>query len=474
MHTQYRLHSSLLLFVFSCFPYQNQASQIQFHTLHIASDASVSECRRPSTSALEVVDRYGACAPPHQNNPPSLAHILHLDQLRADSIQARLNDQLQNANDKRQKANLTVHLQSDLPLDSLHYIVTLNLLNTPQSVPPLSLVLDTGRGLTFTQTCASPRLFDSNSSYSPIECYEVECLDLAMDQWQWPMPFPSPSDICAQSRTCNYVLVNKNSQQVLNTGILSKVNLTVTSTDVIPGFLFGCGHNTPAAPNLFGYGVDGVLGLGRDSKLSFVSQTDDTYHSRFSYCLPSNSSSTGYLTFGKNNTHHNNDTLLFTPFTTPHDRSHYFVDIITITVGETRLPLDYQADLSGTIIESGVKFTRLPPAAYSTMRDEFKRQMGTNYPAAEVFSILDTCYDTTSQTSITAPPVSFTFSNNVTVHLDVSGILYVVNSTLTCFAFAQTSDPGDFAIFASTQQRTLRMVFDVANEMLGLGHNGCP
>ncbi|KAL3637552.1 hypothetical protein CASFOL_018720 [Castilleja foliolosa] len=300
------------------------------------------------------------------------------------------------------------------------------------------------------------------SWYSPIQCSERVCFDIAMDQWDYTntMPFPNP---CEQGPNCDYELYYH--EEVVNTGTLSRLNLTHFS-----GFVFGCGHGQQ---RIFGYGVDGVLGLG-SGKLSFMSQTN---HTRFSYCLPSNSSSTGYLTFDKNNTHDNNGELLllFTPFTTQSPRgSHYIIDIVAITVGETRLQIDYQSDIIGTVVETTSLITQLPQVAYNKMRDEFKLQMGTNYPAAGAFSTLDTCYDTNNRSSITVPPVSFTFGNNVKVDLDVSGILLVVNSTLSCFAFASTSDvTAGFAIFGSVQQRTLEMVFDVENKMIGFGHNGC-
>ncbi|KAL3620973.1 hypothetical protein CASFOL_035885 [Castilleja foliolosa] len=166
-----------------------------------------------------------------------------------------------------------------------------------------------------------------------------------------------------------------------------------------------------------------------------------------------------------------------TPFVNPsgQDGSFYFIDIVAITVGKTRVEIDYKSDIRGTAISTWAHITRLPLVTYTKLRDEFKLQMGTNYPAAAVkeFSIFDTCYDTTDQSSITAPSMSFTFRNKVTVDLHVSGILYVVNSTLSCLAFAQTSNPGGFAIFGSRQQRTLEMVFDVDNGMLGIGQHGC-
>ncbi|PIN13917.1 Aspartyl protease [Handroanthus impetiginosus] len=415
-------------------------------------------------STLEVYHRYGPCSQLGQDkaNPttiPSLSEILMNDEFHVKSIQAQVNpnSNTKNLNDK--KANLPV--QSGRSLDTGNYIVTIGL-GTPKKT--LSFAFDTGSDLTWTQCepCAGScyeqqePIFNPSTSttYSNVSCSSAQCSQLLSATGNKPG--------CTSSSTCIYeILYGDLSSSV---GFLSKDKLTITR-DTFPNFLFGCGQDNEG---LFGK-TAGILALGRNP-ISIISQTAQKYGKYFSYCLPSTSSQTGYLTLGKNKV---SDNVKFTPFDNSHGQTFYFINILSITIGGRQLPIEQSVfKTSGCIIDSGTVITRLPPAAYATMRIEFGKQM-SKYKIAPAFSILDTCYDVSGYTTITIPVISFTFSGNVKVNLAPSEILVAASATTICLAFASNKDVSDVGIFGNTQQKTFEVIYDVAGGKLGFGPGGC-
>ncbi|GAB2276680.1 hypothetical protein Dimus_011396 [Dionaea muscipula] len=94
------------------------------------------------------------------------------------------------------------------------------------------------------------------------------------------------------SSTCGYRIQYGDSS--FSVGILASETLTLSSGDVFPNFIFGCGEYNQGQFK----GSAGLLGLGR-SPLSAISQTAIKYDKYFSYCLPTKSGR-GSLTFGNN------------------------------------------------------------------------------------------------------------------------------------------------------------------------------
>ncbi|KAG8375374.1 hypothetical protein BUALT_Bualt10G0093400 [Buddleja alternifolia] len=482
------LYSSLLI---SCFLQKSYGfeggrkaiTEDHFHTIQIKSLLPASICS-PSTiatkgsskrqSTLKVLHRHGPCSQQSQDKPtttPTLSEVLSHDQSRVEYIQARLvpnsnANKIKDANSnknklKDKKANIPA--QSGRSLGSGNYIVSVGL-GTPTKT--LSLIFDTGSDLTWTQCQPCARscykqqdpIFSpsSSTSYSNVSCSSSQCSQLSSATGNNPS--------CSIA-ACVYGI--QYGDQSFSVGFFSKDKLTLTPTDVFPNFLFGCGQNNQG---LFG-NTAGLIGLGRDP-LSIVSQTAQKYGKYFSYCLPSTSSSTGHLTLGKSGV---STTTKFTPFDSSQGKSFYFIDIVSISVGGQLLSINQSVfKTSGTIIDSGTVITRLPPTAYSTMRAVFKQLM-QKYPNAPAYSILDTCYDLSNykNVAISIPKISFTFSGNVKVDLDGSGILVAVSTTQVCLAFAGNGDASDVAIFGNTQQKTLEVVYDVAGGKLGFNPGGC-
>lgn len=296
-------------------------------------------------------------------------------------------------------------------------------------------------------------MFDpqQSSSYSNISCATGDC------------SLASAQSACLDS-TCIYLVQYGDGSY--STGFFAEETLTLTPSDVLTTFKFGCGESNNG---LFGE-VAGLLGLGR-GQVSLVSQSADKYGGVFSYCLPPFASSAGYLTFGAGSASPN---MQFTPLQSNSAApSFYFVEMVSISVGGKVLPIQPEVfSNAGTIVDSGTVLTRLPMPAYTALRDEFRSRM-SGYPTAPPLSILDTCYDLTGHDNVSVPGVAMQFGGGVSLNVDASGILYVADISQACLAFVGNANETDVSIVGNMQQKTYSIVFDARNNVIGFGPGGC-
>ncbi|XVF89443.1 hypothetical protein PTKIN_Ptkin19aG0130700 [Pterospermum kingtungense] len=441
-----------------------QKSAVDTHTIHVSSLLPSSVCNSSAKasdrkSSLPVVHKHGPCSLLHQDkaNVPTHTEILLQDEARVKSIHSKLAK-----NEAKETDAATLPARSGQVVGSGNYIVTVGL-GTPKK--DLSLIFDTGSDITWTQcqpcvkSCykqQDPIFAPSQSStYSNVSCTSTACRSLASATGISPG--------CSSS-TCVYAIQYGDSS--FSAGFFAKETLTLTSRDVFPNFFFGCGQNNQG---LF-RGVAGLIGLGRD-KLSLPSQTASRYKNFFYYCLPSSPSLTGFLTFGYRGF---SKSVKFTTLSSMSEgTSFYGIDITGISVGGRKLPISASVfTTAGAVIDSGTVITRLPPTAYATLRSAFRQAM-SKYPITKARSLLDTCYDFSSYSTITVPKISFFFSGGVEVPIDVTGIFYSEDVSQVCLAFAGNRDDSDAAIFGNTQQKTLQVVYDGGRGRIGFGTGGC-
>jgi hypothetical protein len=298
-------------------------------------------------------------------------------------------------------------------------------------------------------------LFDParSKTYSAVPCAVPECQGL-------------DSHSCSRDKKCRYEVVYGDQSQT--DGELARDTLTLgTPSNTLQGFVFGCGDKDTG---LFGK-TDGLVGLGRE-KVSLSSQAAAKFGAGFSYCLPSSPSGVGYLSLGRSAPGNAQFTTMATRRDTP---SFYYVNLVAVKVGGRTVRISPVVFASaGTVIDSGTVITRLPPRAYAALRRAFTRSMGRyRYKKAPALSILDTCYDFTGHTTVQIPSLALVFAGGTTVELDFSGVLYVAKASQACLAFAPNGDGTDVGILGNTQQKTLAVVYDVANQKIGFGANGC-
>jgi len=445
-----------------------------------------------------VVHKYGPCSQQnHGDTKVTHTDILNLDKERVKYIHSRISKELSGHDSLKELDSATLPAKSGSLIGSGNYFVVVGL-GTPKS--ELSLIFDTGSDLTWTQcepcvrSCYKQQdaIFDpsKSASYANITCTSSLCTQLSSATGNHSQNFDNKHSKIKESKLMMFVTkvfmllmffvgndpgcasVSKAciygiqyGDQSFSVGYFSRERLTVTATDVIDNFLFGCGQNNQG---LFG-GSAGLIGLGRHP-ISFVQQTASKYGKIFSYCLPSTSSSTGHLTFGGATTR----SLLYTPFSTiSRSSSFYGLDIVSIAVSGVKLSLTPSLfSTGGAIIDSGTVITRLPPTAYAALRAAFRKGM-SKYPSAGELSILDTCYDLSAYSAFVIPKINFVFGGSATVDLPPQGILYVASKKQVCLAFAANGDDSDVTIFGNVQQKTLEVVYDLGAGKIGFGAGGC-
>ncbi|KAJ6732189.1 ASPARTYL PROTEASES [Salix purpurea] len=443
------------------------------HTIELSSLLPSTSCKSPTKAlssndtkaSLKVVHKHGPCSKLNQDKTiaaPTPTEILLQDQSRVKSIHSRLsNPKTSGENDVKVIDATTIPAKDGSVVGSGSYIVTVGL-GTPQK--ELSLIFDTGSDITWTQCqpCATicykqmEQIFDpsQSTSYTNISCSSSICSSLTSATGITPG--------CASS-TCVYGIQYGDSS--FSVGFFGAEKLTLTPTEAFNNIYFGCGQNNQG---LFG-GSAGILGLGRH-KLSVVSQTAQKYNKIFSYCLPSSSSSTGFLTFGGSASKNSK----FTPLSTiSASSSFYGLDFTGISVGGTKLAISASVfSTAGAIIDSGTTITWLPPAAYSELRASFRNLM-SNYPLTSALGTLDTCYDFSSYSTISVPKIGFFFSSGIEVDIDVSGVFFASSISQVCLAFAGNSDAADLLIFGNVQQKTLEVFYDGSAGKVGFAPGGC-
>ena len=405
----------------------------------------------PKSSSLNIAHRYVPCSP-NNITQPSLANIFVRDALRVASLQAAASGATVNQS-IISPSGVSIPAKNGASIGSGDYVATIGL-GTPTR--PQTVIIDTGSDVSWVQcrpcvSCYSQvePIFDptTSSSYTRFPCNVPVCKEL------------NPHGCSAGS--CLYGVRYGDGSQT--TGYLSSDRFRLTAASLFKGFVFGCGYNNQG---LF-RGAAGLLGLGRGS-YSFVSQTAAKLGKVFSYCLPNQANAVGRLTFGPNAA----AGVFYTPLlTNPQAPFFYYIDLIGITVGATKLPVPPAVfRVPGTIIDSGTVVTRLPPAAYAALRTAFRSALSRFTPFQ--FSLLDTCYDFTGAGTVQIPVVKFHYTR-VVVSFGVPGILYNIGSNRYCLAFAGNPSAANIGIIGNIQQRTFNVVYDLGAKKVGFGGGGC-
>ncbi|KAF8034552.1 hypothetical protein BT93_C0769 [Corymbia citriodora subsp. variegata] len=406
-------------------------------TLPVSSLFPSPDCKASTTNAnstLKLVHKHGPCSPLFIGEPVNHTQLLLEDIVRAKWIRSKSSG-TNTANGLKDSA---VSIKAKYGPGGGSYLVT------PCVVSCYS---------------QDEAIFDpsQSSSYANISCSSLSCSQLGSGTGQRPR--------CSDS-TCVYK-AQYGDRESFTVGFFATETLTLSPTDAISGFEFGCGQNNGGRFK----GFAGLLGLARD-RISILEQSATKYGRSFSYCLPPSTSSTGYLTFGKGSVV--STSVSFTPLSTVSQGAIFYgIDITGISVGGKPLSIPSTVfSNAGTIIDSGTTITQLPPTAYGALRSAFRQAM-SKYKMATPASPLDTCYDFSGSTTVTIPVITFSFRGPINVDLDPSGVLFPINPSKVCLAFAASGDDTYLSIYGNIQQRSFEVVYDVAGGQIGFGAKGC-
>ncbi|CAK7323394.1 unnamed protein product [Dovyalis caffra] len=357
-------------------------------------------------------------------------------------------------------------LNPGLSIGSGNYYVKLGLGSPPKYY---AMILDTGSSLTWLQCqpcviyChaqAGP-LFDPSVSktYKRLSCGTAECSRLKAATLNDP--------VCeTDSKSCLYTASYGDASFSL--GYLSQDLLTLTSSQTLPHFTYGCGQDNQG---LFGRAA-GIIGLARD-KLSMLAQLSTKYGYAFSYCLPSansRSSGGGFLSIGNISP----AAYKFTPMLTDSKNpSLYFLRLTTIAVSGRPLGLAAANYRVPTIIDSGTVITRLPMSIYAALREAFVKIMSTKYAKAPAYSTLDTCFKGSVKSISAVPEIKMIFQGGADLTLRAPNVLIEADPGVTCLAFAGSSGTNQIAIIGNRQQQTYNIAYDVSASRIGFAPGSC-
>jgi hypothetical protein len=393
---------------------------------------------------VRLSHRYGPCSPAPSTDEPTITELLHSDQLRANYVQRKFSA----GKNGTEPSDLTVPTTLGSALGTLQYVITVGI-GSPVVIQ--TMMVDTANDVSWVYCRSSngSTLFDPSKSttYAPFSCTAPECTQLG-----------TRGNGCANSE-CQY---NVDYAAVANsTGTYGSDTLTLTSSETVTSFQFGCRENEGVIAGK----TDGIMGLGGDVQ-SLVSQTAATYGQAFSYCFPPTNTSSGFLTLGAPSSMEGFvSTPMFRWGTAP---TFYGVLLQDIAVDGKLLNIPPSVFSDRSVMSAGTIISRLPPAAYGALSTAFKAGM-TQYTAAPPRNILDTCFDFTGLTSITIPIITLVFDGGVAVDLDGNGILIA-----DCLAFAAATTPdGVPSIIGNVQQRTIEVLLDVGQSVVGFRPGAC-
>ncbi|XP_059658531.1 aspartyl protease family protein At5g10770-like [Cornus florida] len=354
-------------------------------------------------------------------------------------------------------------------LNTYNYYVDIGLGTPPKYY---SVVIDTGSSFTWVQCHEhGVGVFNPSASrtYKKLPCSNTQCNSLE--------GATQNHGTCTSLNECKYKA--SYADDSFSVGYLSQDTLTLTQSETLPGFVYGCGLNIESQIVLFGR-TTGLVGLARNN-LSMISQLSARYGHDFSYCLPTQrGGSGGSLSIGKDSL--TGPSYNFTPML-PNcpdmDSNLYYLRLSAIVVaGKTVMVAQSQYCNTPTVIDSGTEVTRLPTLVYADLRDEFKRIMSSKNKTIRTFSdhhFLDTCYEgSLKEMSSYVPEIRMVFQGEAELTLAPQNILVEGNEEGTlCLAFADNSHSHGYVIIGSVQQQTYSVAYDVSNSRIGFAAGGC-
>ncbi|KAE8731650.1 putative Eukaryotic aspartyl protease family protein [Hibiscus syriacus] len=429
----------------------------------VAEKSKPSICSGPETG-LRVVHKYGPCSPFGLNRTAATSsQILVQDEHRVHVLNSRSHKRRtggrkrkrkgrgkRRAGGGKRKGKGEAATGLDLLNDSVgaaNYLVQVGF-GTPAKY--FNLVLDTGSYITWVR-CQL--------------CTGSSCPQQHNDSLYYPS-FSATSSIDPCWPWCNYT--QNYMDHSYSVGFFVADTVSIEQEYEIPGFVFLCSDKQAGDFNK----EDGILGLGLVStSIEFGSfSLTSIFDNVFCYCLPTSDNSMGYVYFGEKAQEKCPFSGSYTPLLTGSDPTHYFVNLIAMTIGQSRMEISSDGSSPSAFIDSGTVITRLPSSVYSALRTQFKRLMW-GYPSARLDNVLDTCYNLEGYEKPEIPTMVLHFEN-LDLNLEENAVTWKANGmSQVCLAFAETKD--DVAIIGNHQQQNLNILYNIPDQRVEIGPGSC-
>jgi Xylanase inhibitor N-terminal/Xylanase inhibitor C-terminal len=333
--------------------------------------------------------------------------------------------------------------------------------------PSLSLpaIIDSGSDLIWTQCKPCKYCFkqptaifnpSTSSTYKLMPCTANLCKEL-------PIRECGPKNM-----SCEYWYPYTDDSSTA--GYLSSETFTLGSHKA-NNVAFGCGiRNTGGFSK-----TSGLIGLGR-GPLSLVSQLG---YSKFSHCFSLNIQRQSPMFFGSLaslNASAATGSTQSTPLIRNRIvRSYYYLSLLGITVGGTKLDIPSSVfalksdGTNGLFIDSGTTYTYLHTKGYNVVKNAFKSLM--KFPVANSTNAeLDLCFSVPSKASFDVPKLILHFDG---ADLDLpkkNYFIHDIDNSLLCLTIMES--PG-LSVLGSMQQQNLFVTYDLLNNKLSFTPTQC-
>ncbi|XP_051210551.1 aspartic proteinase nepenthesin-1-like [Lolium perenne] len=330
-------------------------------------------------------------------------------------------------------------------------------------------LIDTGSDLIWTQcstclqgSCVKQGLPFYNASMSntfhPVPCSDTLCL-------------ANQQHTCAKDGSCSFGAFYGAGDATgsIGTEVFTFENGSATLT-------FGCVDKLFITPGSLD-GASGLIGLGR-GPLSLVSQTGAT---KFSYChtpyLRSNTTpgASSHLFVGDSASLSGGSPVMSMTFVEgPKDYPFYYVPLVGITVGQTRLPIPptvfalKPSGDGGVLIDSGSPTTALVDGAYGPLTEELKRQLNGSLVPPPAGSGIGLCVAVAQEKAV--PSMVLHFSGGADMVLPPENYWAPLDGSTSCMVMENSSG---MSIIGNFQLQNVHLLYDLAKDELSFQTADC-
>uniref|UniRef100_A0ACD5T6R8 Uncharacterized protein n=1 Tax=Avena sativa TaxID=4498 RepID=A0ACD5T6R8_AVESA len=392
--------------------------------------------------------------------------LTHVDAKRGYTAAERVQRAM--ASSRQRLASFAADVAAPVHWNTSQYIAEYLIGTPPQRAEAL---IDTGSDLIWTQctTCLQKRgscvkqglpLYNASKSntFHPVSCNDTLCL-------------ANQEHTCAKDGSCNFGAFYGAGDATgsIGTEVFTFQNGSETLT-------FGCVNDLAITEGSLD-GSSGLIGLGR-GPLSLVSQTRAT---KFSYChtpyLRSNATTgaSSHLFVGDSASLSGSSPVMSMSFVeSPKEYPFYYVPLVGITVGNTRLsipPTVFALNKSGdggVIVDSGSPTTALVDGAYDPLTEELKRQLNGSLIPPPAGSGVDLCVALVQEKTV--PSMVFHFSGGADMVLPRENYWAPLDNSTSCMVMDHS---GGFSIIGNFQLQNKHMLYDLAKNQLSFQTVDC-